>query len=85
MTTVKAYHPVVTDKGWSIAIAVWGENGYHPTDFFFETEQEAEAFCETQNKNIGINKKQSYMIVAKTMFPGCEYTLEEVIRAGRES
>ncbi len=85
MAIVKAYYPVVTDKGWSVAVAVFGESGYYQTDFFFETEKEAEAFCEAQNKNIGINKKQAYMIVAKTMFPGCTYTLEDVIIGGRES
>lgn len=82
---VKAYHPVLTNDGWSIGIAVWGEPGYTQTDFFFETEQEAVAFCETQNKNIGINKEQAYMIVANTMFPGCVCKLEDVVKAGRSN
>lgn len=81
---VKAYHPVVTDKGWSVGIAVWGESGYHPTEFFFLTEKGAQDFCDSQNKNIGIKRKQAYIIVANTMFPGCKYTLEDVVRAGKE-
>lgn len=85
MTTVKAYAPIVTAQGWSIGIAVWGETGYYPTGYLFKTEAEAEKFCDGLNEHIGINKKQAFIIVTKTMFPGCEYTLEEVIRAGRES
>jgi len=80
---VKAYYPVVGNDGWEIGIAVWGEQGYYPTGRIFKTESEAEKFCKEMNTHIGINEKQAYMVVAKTMFPGCIYTLEEIINAGR--
>jgi hypothetical protein len=81
---VKAYYPIVSNNGWEIGVAVWGERGYYPTGKLFKTEEEAEVFCKGMNKHIGINEKQAYMIVAKTMFPGCIYTLEDVITAGGE-
>lgn len=80
---VKAYYPVISDSGWEIGIAVWGEQGYYPTGKFYKTEKEAEVFCKEMNEHIGINEKQAYMIVGKTMFPRCTYTLEEVINARR--
>jgi hypothetical protein len=80
---VKAYYPVCSDQGFEIGIAVWGEQGYYPTGRFFPTEEAAQKKCNEMNAYVGLNKKQAFMVVAKSMFPGCIYTLEEVINAGR--
>lgn len=85
MTEVKVFYPVIVDNGWSVGIAVWGELGYYPTEYFFETEEKAKDFCDKRNQYLGLNKKHVYIVVAKTMFPGCIYTLEDVIKAGRDS
>ena len=79
---VKVLTPVVVDGGWTIGIATWGEHGYTPTGKVYPNEEEAKKVCNDFNERHGYNEKQAWMIVMKTMFPKCIYTLEDVLNAG---
>jgi hypothetical protein len=79
---IKVLTPVVTSEGWKIGIAVWGELGYKPMDRAYATEDEVRKICDDYNERHGFNRKQAWLIVTKTMFPGCTTTLEDVIKAG---
>lgn len=83
--TVKVLTSVVTDEGWKVGMAVWGEHGYTPIEGIYPTEEAAKKVCKEYNERHGFNEKQAWMIVVKTMFPGCIYTLEEVLNAGRKA
>lgn len=70
----KAYFVMATrtnDAGeYQALIAVEGEKGYHPTDWFWGTDlAAAEAIAEDKNEKLGIDRAQAWNIVASTM-PG---------------
>ena len=56
------------ENGYVPCIAVYGEKGYHRTDWHWDcTLEEAEKICDEKNARLGFGRKEAFMIVLSTM------------------
>ena len=63
-----AYVAVITDKGYSIGLAIEGEKGYRPSNYEYNTWQQAQETANLMNDKLGLSRKEASEIVIKTMF-----------------